>query len=91
MKRLTFSNATAVFVILILSILMFAELMYAIPYGPDSIENVSTSTRNFTSQGPLSRTDDRSTITIVRLNMSTQTTKWKAWMIRSTTRYMTGL
>lgn len=80
MKNLGSLNSLTVIVIMILSIIILSSIIDATPFGPTKLINVSTSTKNVTSAGPKSRADLRSTITIVRMNVSQQTSKWKAYV-----------
>jgi hypothetical protein len=79
MKSTKLSNAISVIAIMVLSMIIFSNIAYAIPYGPTEIKNLSTTTKNTT--GPKSRGfDQRGTITTIRLTVSQQTSKWKAYV-----------
>ena len=78
-KVASVSSVIAVMLIVVFGITLFSQVMLAVPSGPSALEYVSNSSRN-TSLSAKSHTADRSTITTVRLNVSSQTLKWKAYV-----------
>ena len=79
MSELGMKNLAALVVILVFLTAFFASIICALPNGPISIiykGNATKNTSTLTGRG----IDQRSTIVTVKLNVSQQTVKWKAYV-----------
>jgi hypothetical protein len=74
-------NKITVLAALLVCLLILSNVIYATPFGPRNMINLSTTSKTSSGAGPKVRNnDDRGTIITVLMNVSQQTNKWRAYV-----------